>query len=101
MSRGQAGVQQALTPRQALPGRDMATRLQAFLEDALHLFPYEIIITDWNGHSYSLGLKKPHWRDAPLEIHLKTKTAGKDLLSLNALGFLDRFVSGEVDMTGN
>ena len=101
MSRGQAGVQPALSPREALPGRDTAARLQAFLEEALRQFPYEIIITDWNGRSYSLGLKRPHWRGVPLEIHLKTKAAGKDLLALNALGYLDRFVAGEVDMTGN
>jgi cyclopropane-fatty-acyl-phospholipid synthase len=101
MSTGQAGVQQAVGRRQTLPGRDTAARLQAFLEEALRQFPYEIIITDWKGYSYSLGLKQPHWRGAPLEIHLKTKAAGKDLLALNALGYLDRFVAGEVDMAGN
>ena len=101
MSRGQAGVQQAISPRDALPGGDTAARLQAFLEESLREFPYEIIITDWHGRSYTLGLKQPHWRGLPLEIHLKTKAAGKDLLALNAIGYLDRFVAGEVDMVGN
>jgi Mycolic acid cyclopropane synthetase len=79
----------------------MAARLQAFLEEALEQFPNEIIITDWNGHSYTLGLKQPHWRGIPLEIHLKTKDAGRDLLSLDAMAYLDRFVAGDIDMTGN
>ena len=90
-----------MSPREALHGQDIAVRLQAFLEEALEQFPHEIIITDWNGHSYSLGLKQPHWRGIPLEIHLKTKEAGRDLLSLDAMAFLDRFVAGDVDMTGN
>jgi cyclopropane-fatty-acyl-phospholipid synthase len=101
MATGQAGLQQAVSPRDALPSRDTAVRLQAFLEGALDRFPHEIIITDWKGYSYSLGLKQPHWRGLPLEIHLKTKAGGQALLALNGLGFLDRFVAGEVDMTGN
>lgn len=101
MSRGRAGIQEAATPRETLPSRDTAVRLQSFLENALRQFAYEVIITDWNGHSYSLGLGKPHWRDTPLEIQLKTKAAGKDLLRLNPMSFLDRFVAGEVDMAGN
>lgn len=101
MARGQAGAQQALSSRGIPSWRDTAGRLQSFLEEVLGEFPYEIIITDWTGHSYSLGLKKPHWRGLPLEIHLKTESAGKDLLALNAMSYLDRFVAGEVDMTGN
>ncbi len=101
MSRGQAGAQPALSRRETRSTRDTASQLQAFLEKALRQFPYEIIITDWQGHSYSLGLKQPHWRGLPLEIHLKTKAPGKDLLALNGMGFLDRFVAGEVDLTGN
>ena len=101
MARRQACVQQAISPRAARPGQDMAARLQAFLEESLEQFPNEIIITDWNGHSYTLGLKQPHWRGVPLEIHLKTKDAGRDLLALDAMSYLDRFVAGDVDMTGN
>lgn len=100
MSRGQAGFQEALSPRES-SSRDTASRLQSFLEQGLAQFSYEIIITDWKGYSYTLGLKQPHWRGLPLEIHIKTEAAGKDLLTLDALGFLDRFVAGEVDMTGN
>ena len=99
MPRGQAGFQEALSPRES--SRDTAARLQAFLEQGLARFPYEFILTDWKGYSYSIGLKQPHWRGMPLEIHLETEAAGKDLLALNAMGYLDRFVAGEVDMTGN
>jgi cyclopropane fatty-acyl-phospholipid synthase-like methyltransferase len=101
MATRQECVQQAIVRREALPGGDMAVRLQAFLEEALDQFPNEIVITDWNGHSYTLGLKQPHWRGIPLEVRLKTKDAGRDLLALDAMAFLDRFVAGDVDMTGN
>lgn len=100
MSRGHAGFQEALSPRKS-SSRDLAGRLQAFLEQSLARFPYEIVVTDWKGYSYSVGLKQPHWRGLPLEIHLKTEAGGRDLLALNPLGYLDRFVAGEVDMSGN
>jgi hypothetical protein len=101
MATRQEYVQQAIVRREALPGRDMAVLLQAFLEEALEQFPNEITTTDWKGHSYKLGLKQPHWRGIPLEVHLKTKDAGRDLLALDAMGFLDRFMGGDVDMAGN
>ena len=99
MATRQAFVRQAITLREARSDQDLAARPQAFLEEALDQFPNEIIFTDWNGHSYTFGLKQPHWRSIPLEIHLKTKDAGRDLLALDAMGCLDRFVAGDVDMT--
>ena len=101
MATRQACVQQAISPWKARTGQDLAARLQAFLEAALEQFPNEIIFRDWKGHSYSLGLKQPHWRGIPLEIHLKTKDSGRDLLAVDAKAFLDRFVAGDVDMMGN
>ena len=82
-----------------LPGTDQ--QLKAFLRDTLGAFPRRIRVSDWTGQQYSLGLGEPHWRGLPLEVHLRSKAAGHDLLSLNALAFLDRFVRGEVDLRGN
>ncbi len=81
------------------PGTDQ--QLKAFLRDTLGAFPWRIRVSDWTGQQYSLGLGEPHWRGLPLEVHLRSKAAGHDLLSLNALAFLDRFVRGEVDLRGN
>ena len=73
-----------------------AQQLKAFLRDTLGAFPWRIRVSDWTGQQYSLGLGAPHWRGLPLEVHLRSEAAGHDLLSMNALAFLDRFVRGEV-----
>jgi cyclopropane-fatty-acyl-phospholipid synthase len=78
-----------------------AVRLKDFTQDLLSEFPWEIIIKDWEGNKYSLGLGKKNWRNEPLKVHFKTEAAAKDLLSFNALRFLERFVDKEVDMEGN
>lgn len=84
-----------------MANQNTSDRLQDFLQRMLADFPWEIIVNDWVGKQYSLGGKTKHWRNLPLNIHIKSENAGKDLLSLNALRFLERFVQGEVDMWGN
>ena len=78
-----------------------ANRLKDFTQNLLSEFPYEIIFKDWVGNEYSVGLGKKHWRNEPLRVHIKTEYAAKDLLSLNAVRFLERFLGKEVDMEGN
>ena len=78
-----------------------AQQLHALLRDTLGAFPWRIRVSDWTGQEYSLGRCEPHWRGLPLDVHIRSKAAGQDLLSLNALAFLDRFVQGEVDLRGN
>ena len=78
-----------------------AQRLRTFLRDTLDGFPWQIRVSDWAGEEYSLGRCEPHWKDLPLDMHIKSRAAGQDLLSLNGLAFLDRFVQGEVDLSGN
>ena len=63
---------------------------ESLLRDTLGAFPWRIRVSDWTGQQYSLGLGEPHWRGLPLDVHLRSKAAGHDLLSLNALAFLDR-----------
>ena len=84
-----------------MPSPGTAQQLKAVLRDTLGAFPWRIRVSDWTGQQYSLGLGEPHWRGLPLDVHLRSEAAGHDLLSLNALAFLDRFVRGEVDLRGN
>ena len=81
--------------------KDTSIRLQEFLEEMLIEFPWQIIVRDWVGKEYSLGGNTKHWRNLPLNIHIKSENAGRDLLSLNVLRFLERFVQNEVDIWGN
>jgi cyclopropane-fatty-acyl-phospholipid synthase len=78
-----------------------AIRLKKFTENVFFEFPWELIIKDWEGNAYSLGLKTKHWRNEPLVFHIKTEAAAKDVLSLNVMRFLERFLDGDVDMEGN
>ncbi len=78
-----------------------ALRLRAMLESLLAAFPWRIEVSDWTGRRYRLGLDKPHWRGLPLILDIESEAAGRELLALNPLGFLDRYVHGEADIGGN
>ena len=76
-------------------------QLHDFLAQSLAAFPWPIVISDPDDHSYQVGGTGEHWCGQPLTIRFKTARAVDDILSLNGLGVLERFVRGEVEMTGN
>ncbi len=78
-----------------------ANRIESFVRPLLVDFPWAIEISGWTGPSYSVGLGEPHWYGLPLTVEINTEMAGKELLALDGLGFLDRFLDGEVDLHGN
>ena len=84
-----------------MASRDTAVRLYDFLSSTLSEFPSEIVVNDWTDRTYSVGGNQPHWRELPLSIDLKSPAAGKDLLALRPMSFLQRFLTGEVDLRGN
>jgi cyclopropane-fatty-acyl-phospholipid synthase len=75
--------------------------VRTFLQRTLERFPWEVRVTDWRDGTWSVGEGRPHWCGEPLHMHLKTPAAGADLLAHDAFGFLERFVTGEVDLEGN
>lgn len=92
------GSHQSKSPK---PSSKPAADMYDFFNRSLHDFPYKIIIDDWTGSEYSLGLNTPHWSGEHLRISVKTPEAAKVLLSGNSLGFLEKFLEGEVDLLGN
>lgn len=94
-------VEETIDRRAVTASGDLPDRLRAFLEQTLGGLRAEVVVTDWTGQSYSLGRKQPHWRGVPFEVELKTEASGRELLALNPLGFLERFVAGEADLRGN
>ncbi len=84
-----------------LPGKPLAEQLRQHLAGAFAAFPWPIVVQDWQNASYALGGQQEHWCSQPLEVTVKTAAAARDLLRLDGLGFLDRFVRGEVDLEGN
>lgn len=78
-----------------------AGQVRDFIQEALAELPWAVEITDWRGNRYLCGGAERHWSGRQLNVHLKTRAAGMDLLSLDGMRFLERFVDGEVDMTGN
>jgi hypothetical protein len=79
----------------------LGLKLREHLEVTLAELPWKIRVVDWTGAVYEVGGREKHWsgHDA-LELRL-TEAAGRDLLGLNAMRFLERFVDGEADMDGN
>jgi cyclopropane fatty-acyl-phospholipid synthase-like methyltransferase len=79
----------------------LSVELESMLRDRLRDMPWTIEFSDWNGARYRVGLGREHWCGDDLRVTIKTEAAGRRLASLNALGFLDKFLEGEVDLEGN
>jgi len=80
----------------ARPKRSAA--LQNFLENALRDLPWRVVISDWTGHTYAAGGSEAHWCGQDLRVAIKTEAAGSDLLRLDGMRFLERFLEGDVDL---
>ncbi len=78
-----------------------AIELQHFLQQTMTSFPWQIEVNDWDGNSYSIGQGKQHWRGTTMKLTIKTERAGRLLLGLQGLKFLDAYVEGEVDIEDN
>ncbi len=90
-----------LRPLFAAQSQDTSAELREFLGASFAAFPWRVEITDWTGASYAFGRGEPHFSGQPLRIKLHTEAAGRDVLRLDGMRFLERFLEGDVDMTGN
>jgi cyclopropane-fatty-acyl-phospholipid synthase len=79
----------------------LAGKLQGFIEGSLQSLPWRVDVTDWNGRMYSAGRGEPHWSGRTLAVHIKTEDAARDLLRLDGMRFIERFLEGDVDLEGN
>ncbi len=83
------------------PDDALAATLREFLVGTLTEFPWRIRFRDWTGARWDAGGDTPHWSEhEALEIRLG-RGAARDLLALDAMRFLERFLDGEVDLEGN
>ncbi len=78
-----------------------AALLQDFLERALRDLPWRVVVTDWTGHTYTPSGNTPHWSGQELRVRIKTEEGGRDLLRLDGMRFLERFLEGDVHLDGN
>lgn len=79
----------------------LSEKVGRFVQERLAPLPWPVVVHDAAGRSYRAGGTQAHWYDQPLEVTLRTERAAKTLLAYDALGFLDRFLEGEVDFEGN
>lgn len=79
----------------------IAAQVRRFIEDGFRDFRWRINVTDWLGNEYSAGRGEAHFCGKPLEVRMHTEAAGRDLLRLDGLRFIERFVEGDVDLAGN
>ncbi len=95
------------TTREADPGirtepePGLATELKEFVLDALGDFSHRIRVTDWNGATWEVGRGEPHWSGQELHVRLHGPEPARDLLRLDGMRFLERFLEGRVDLEGN
>ncbi len=75
--------------------------LQDFLTRTLCEVPHRIEVRDWSGASYDVGGEAEHWSGDHLQVRINEESAGRLLLKLDVMGFLERFLEGDVDLEGN
>ena len=73
----------------------------SFSKSGLSSFPWRIVISDWQDHTYAIGGDREHWCGQPLRIRFNNERGINDILALNGQGVLEDFVRGDVDMSGN
>jgi cyclopropane-fatty-acyl-phospholipid synthase len=79
----------------------LATELRSWVRETLIDFPHRVLITDWNGVTWSAGRGEPHWSGQDLHVRLHNEAPARDLLRLEGMRFLERFLEGDVDLEGN
>ncbi len=75
--------------------------LEGFLTNGLRELPWKVVFTDWTGRSYVTGGSEAHWCGQHLRVRIKTEAGGGDILRLDGMRFLERFLEGDVDLDGN
>ena len=80
---------------------DLAEELQHFICQTFEGFPWPVVITDWTSGSYRAGGNEEHWSGDSFYVQIKTERAGRDILRLDGMRFLERFLEGEVELAGN
>ncbi len=80
---------------------DLAEELQHFICQSFEGFPWPVVITDWTSRSYRAGGNEEHWSGDSFYVQIKTERAGRDILRLDGMRFLERFLEGEVELAGN
>lgn len=68
---------------------DLAEELQLFIRQIFENFPWPIVITDWTSRSYQAGGNKQHWSGDNFYVQIKTERAGRDILRLDGMRFLN------------
>ncbi len=85
-----------LSPR----SEDPFAAVQALTERVLSDFPWAIHFRAAE-RVWQVGRGEAHWGGGPLEIELYSRAAAERMLAYDPLGFLDKFLEGEVELRGN
>ena len=79
----------------------LAARVRALTERRLEGLPWTVRFEDWTGGRWTVGEGRPHWSGEALRVAMHGEAAGRALLAGDVLGFLERFLAGDVDLEGN
>lgn len=79
----------------------LATEFRTFVQGALATLPHRLRVTDWDGAVWEAGGTEPHWSGQDLDMTVHKEAAARDLMRLDGMRFLERFLEGDVDFEGN
>lgn len=71
------------------------------LEEDLHDVPFEVVVETADGEVARFAGVEPHWLGEPLRVKVKTERAVQLWIDRDAFGFLEAYLDGEVELSGN
>lgn len=71
------------------------------LSEMLAGFPYDVVVTDWEGDTYRFDGTTRHWCGSPFIMKLHTPQAGKAVIAGDGFRVMESFFEGEIDFEGN
>lgn len=64
-------------------------------------FPYDVVVTDWEGNTYRFDGTNCHWCNRPFIMKLRTLQAGKAVIAKDGFRIMECFFEGDIDFEGN
>ena len=71
------------------------------ISEMLEGFPYDVVVTDWEGDTYRFDGTTSHWCNRPFIMKLHTPQAGEAVIARDGFRVMVCFFEGDIDFEGN
>ena len=81
--------------------RPFSSVVKSRISEMVAGFPYNVVVTDWEGNTYRFDGTKCHWCNRPFIMKLRTLQAGKAVIAKDGFRIMECFFEGDIDFEGN